>query len=99
MKKGLILDRRAAVLAMQVCRSLARRGYGVDIFGERNSPAFHSRFCRRRIVSPQWSETNHVIDALAWLVEHGEYDAIFVCNEEILERILPFAGSGSWGAL
>ncbi len=45
MSKALILDRRAAVLAIQVCRSLAKRGHIVDIFGEPGSPAFHSRFC------------------------------------------------------
>jgi hypothetical protein len=99
MKKALILDRRAAVLTMQVCRSLARRGDTVDIFGEAGSSAFHSRFCNRRLTSPPWDAKDRVVEALQKIVEHGSYDAIYLCNEDILEIIIPLLGSVPWRAL
>lgn len=99
MNKALILDRRAAVLAMQVCRSLARRGDTVDIFGEAGSSAFHSRFCNRRLISPPWDAKDRVVEALQNIVEHGSYDAIYLCSEDILEIIIPLLGSVSWRAL
>lgn len=99
MNKALILDRRAAVLAMQVCRSLARRGNVVDIFGEPGSPAFHSRFCSGRLISPRWDAKERVVEAMQNVVEHGAYDAIYLCSEEILEIIIPLLGSASWRAL
>ena len=99
MNKVLILDRRAAVLAMQVCRSLARRGSTVDIFGESGSPAFQSRFCSGRLVAPKWDANDCVVEALQEIVEHGAYDAIYLCNEDILEIIIPLLGSVSWRAL
>jgi len=99
MNRVLILDRRAAVLAMQVCRSLARRGHIVDIFGEPGSSAFHSRFCSSRLTSPRWDAKDRVVEALQNTVEHGSYDAIYICNEDILEIIIPLLGSVAWRAL
>jgi len=99
MSKALILDRRAAVLAIQVCRSLAKRGHIVDIFGEPGSPAFHSRFCNGRLLSPRWDGKDRVVEALQNIVEHGAYDAIYLCSEDILEIIIPLLGYSSWRAL
>ena len=99
MKKVLILDRRAAVMAMQVCRALARRGYVVDIFGESGSPAFRSRFCSGRLIAPGWDAKDRVVETIRNIVEHGAYDAIYLCNEDILETIIPLLGSASWRAL
>ncbi len=99
MNKVLILDRRAAILAMQVCRSLARRGYVVDIFGESGSPAFHSRFCSGRLIAPPWDAKDRMVEALKQIVEHGSYDAIYLCSEDVLEIIIPLLGSASWRAL
>ncbi len=99
MNKVLILDRRAAVMAMQVCRALARRESIVDVFGESGSPAFHSRFCSGRLVAPKWDAKDRVVEALQNIVEHGAYDAIYLCNEDILEIIAPVMGSVSWRAL
>ena len=99
MNKVLILDRRAAVMAMQVCRALARFGYVVDIFGESGSPAFHSRFCSGRLIAPGWDAKERMVEALQYIVEHGAYDAIYLCNEDILEIIIPLLGSKAWRAL
>jgi biotin carboxylase len=99
MNKVLILDRQAAVMAMQVCRALARRGYVVDIFGESGSPAFHSRFCSSRLMAPRWDAKERVVETVQNIVEHGAYDAIYACNEDILEIIIPLLGSAPWQAL
>ena len=99
MNKVLILDRRAAVMSMQVCRALARRGYVVDIFAESGSPAFHSRFCSSRLIAPAWDAKERVVETIQNIVEHGAYDTIYLCNEDILETIIPLLGTASWRAL
>jgi predicted ATP-grasp superfamily ATP-dependent carboligase len=97
--RALIIDRRA-VLATDVCRQLGRLQWQVDILGEKNSPAFRSRYCHGRIVSPACDCGAPFLDLLAEVVEKEKYDAIFLCSEEILELILPLVSSGAeWSAL
>jgi D-aspartate ligase len=96
--RALIIDRRA-VLATEVCRALDAMRWMVDIFAERSSPAFRSRCCQNRLVSPPWSEREAFLKALEATVDGGAYDAIFLGSEEILEAIASLRKSPGWKAL
>lgn len=97
--QALIIDSRA-VLSTEVCRSLARLGWDVDIFAERGSPAFRSRQCRARLVSPPWKSGLPFRTRLQDAVDRGSYDAIFVASEDVLENLLPLLDtSPKWHAL
>lgn len=96
---ALVIDSRA-VLATEVCRRLSRLQWQVDIFGENGSPAFRSCFCHHCFVSPPWYSGEAFVNLLRRVVEEGNYDAILLCNERILELILPLVGScPAWDAL
>src|SRR5713226_4310340 len=62
-RRALIIDKRA-VMGTEISRSLARRGYAVDVLGEVGSPAFYSRFCARRIVAPRWEASQRFLNLL-----------------------------------
>src|SRR5713101_1371759 len=97
--RALIIDSRA-VLATDVCRSLSRLKWSVDIVGQKGSPAFRSRRCRRRLAPPSFSTGECFLKMLRNTVEEGGYDAIFICSEAILELILPLIGvCPAWRAL
>ncbi len=83
---------RGAVVGSELCRILARQGCIVDIFAETGSPAFRSRFCSRRLVSPAMIDKQVFADRLRSVLQDGNYDVIYLCNEEILEVVL----SDSW---
>lgn len=91
--RALVLDRRP-VIGTEICRSMARRGFAVDLFGERGSPAFHSRYCARRFFAPPLAASTEFRHALCEVVCQARYDAIFVCNEEILDELLSFPDCG-----
>jgi predicted ATP-grasp superfamily ATP-dependent carboligase/thymidylate kinase len=97
-RRALILDKHAGALATQVCRALANRGYQVEIFAERGSHAFHSRFCARALRPPSW-ELEAIAAKLHILVEENPYDVIFVCNEEILEAVRHVVNLPAWRGL
>ena len=94
MLRALLLDRRPTVVAMKVCHALSSLGYSVDVFGETGSPAFLSHFCDRRVVCPPFSKPEAVREAIKDLSERREYDAIFLCSEEILDAIIPLLDDG-----
>jgi hypothetical protein len=83
MSRALILDRRA-VMGTEICRSLARKGCAVDVLAEASSPAFYSRFCARRFPTPPCESGEPFRNAVREVVRDTRYDAIFVCNEEVL---------------
>jgi biotin carboxylase len=89
----LILDRRA-VMATEMCRIMAQLGCEVDVFGEPFSPAFRSRFVKRCLVSPGTQVPDAFRRAVEAIVARGAYDAIFVCNEEVLESVLDLPSAG-----
>ncbi len=91
MERALVLDKRAGTLAIQACRALARRGYRVDIFGMDGSIAFNSKYCSRSLALPFW-EPQRVADCLKQIFAATRYDAIYLCNEEIL-AIIPLLES------
>ena len=82
--RALILDRRA-VMGTEICRSLARKGCAVDVLAEASSPAFYSRFCARRFPTPPCESGEPFRNAVRDVVRDTRYDAVFVCNEEVLE--------------
>jgi predicted ATP-grasp superfamily ATP-dependent carboligase len=94
----LIVDRRA-VMATEICRSMARRGFAVDLLGEPGSPAFYSRFCAGYFVAPPFASRAAFIQVLHETMCNGRYDAIFVCNEEVLDAIISLPQSGLWPRL
>src|ERR1700674_5716837 len=79
---------------MKGCHALPSLGYSVDVFGETGSPAFLSHFCDRRVVCPPFSKPGAVREAIKDLSERREYDAIFLCSEEILDAIIPLLDDG-----
>jgi predicted ATP-grasp superfamily ATP-dependent carboligase len=95
MLRALLLDRRPTVVAMKVCYALSSLGYSVDLFGETGSPAFLSRFCHRSVICPPFDKPEAVREVIKDLSERGEYDAIFLCSEEILDAILPLLYEGA----
>ena len=98
MPRALILDKRSSVLAMQVCRALARRGYRVDIFGQKGSPAFRSRFCDQEWTPAAW-RPDVIAATLLRLVQTCRFDAIYLCSEELLAIVLDLTARGKWNAL
>jgi biotin carboxylase len=94
----LIVDRRA-VIGAEVCRTLAAQGCETDIFAGAGSPGFRSRFCTRRLVSPPFDDAQAYRDALGAAVGAKAYDAIHVCHEEALARLLPLPESEDWRGL
>ncbi|HEY2108164.1 MAG TPA: hypothetical protein VGH29_20365, partial [Candidatus Binataceae bacterium] len=86
MHKALILDKRAGTLALQICRALARRGYEVDILGMRTSIAFRSRYCARALKMPIWNP-QRIGRYLRRVFAARNYDAIYLCSEEVLAVI------------
>lgn len=97
-RRALILDRRAGTVAMQLCRLLAHRGYTVDIFAERHSGAFRSRFCTRALPAPPW-DSGEVAGALGALVGGSDYDAIYFCSEAVLVVLLEIVRDAHWKGL
>src|SRR2546425_4438785 len=98
MPRALILDKRSSVLAMQVCRALARRGYRVEIFGQESSPAFRSRFCDQEWTPAAW-RPDVIAATLQRLVQTYKFDVIYLCSEELLAIVLDLMVSGRWNAL
>ena len=94
----LIIDKRA-VMGTEICRMIAAQGCRTDIFAGAASPAFRSRFCAERFVSPPFEDERTCCDALAEVVGAKTYDAIHVCHEEALSRILPFLDGANWSGL
>ncbi len=98
MRRALILDKRAGTLSIQLCRALARRGYSVDVFGERGSAAFRSRHCAHAVEAPPW-HPDLVAPVLRQIVGDRRYDAIYLCNEEILAMLRRSARPEGWSGL
>jgi biotin carboxylase len=96
--RALILDRRA-VMGTEICRSLARKGCAVDVLAEASSPAFYSRFCARRFPTPPCESGEPFRNAVRDVVRDTRYDAVFVCNEEVLEAIISIPGYEHWPGL
>lgn len=96
---ALIIDQHTTY-AFEVCRSLARLGYAVDVFAEALSPVARSRFCRRRLISPSFRDTTAVAQAMEAAVHAQRYDVIYLCSEEVLPLIPPLVSrSDRWKAL
>lgn len=94
----LIIDRRA-VMGTEVCRALAAQGCSAEVFAERGSRAFRSRFCSEGFQSPPFSEREKFRAALGALVAQNSYDAIHICHEEILGWIVPLLERPEWQGL
>jgi biotin carboxylase len=82
----LIVDRRA-VLGTDVCRRLKALSWSVDIFCEPGSPALRSRYLDNRILAPSFDRTDQYFDLLETLLRELDYDALFLCSEEVLEAM------------
>lgn len=97
--RALLIDQHHT-FPVEVCRSLARQGVEVHVFARPASPAFASRYCARRIVSPPWELTDRFLDAVRQAVTRHAYDAILICDEELLEVMAPIIdGSEAWQGL
>jgi predicted ATP-grasp superfamily ATP-dependent carboligase len=96
--RALIIDQRA-VLGTTLCRTLARQHCLVDVFAERKSPAFLSRFCHRALCSPQFEDQEDFLLALQLAVNETAYDEIYLCNEDVLALVSEFAGLDRWKGL
>jgi carbamoylphosphate synthase large subunit len=97
-RRALILDKRA-VMGTEICRSLARNGCAVDVLGAASSPAFYSRFCARRFPAPPYESGEPFRSAILDVVRDTHYDAIFICNEEVLETVMSIPGYEHWPGL
>lgn len=73
---------------IDVCRTLAGRGFLVDAFAPPGAPLFRSLSCHCRIASPPWYASDFFLKELQSTVNRQEYDLILVCSEEVL-RLLP----------
>lgn len=96
--RALVLDKRA-VMGTEICRSLGARGWLVDVLAAAASPAFYSRFCARRFPSPPCEEAELFRTLLAEVLGNTQYDAIFVCNEEVLELLMTMPDWQRWPGL
>lgn len=94
----LVVDKRA-VIGATICRTLAAQGCETDIFGGVGSPAFRSRFCGRELISPPFDDKRAYRDALHDVIRAKRYDAIHVCHEEVLARLLPLPKDDHWRGL
>jgi predicted ATP-grasp superfamily ATP-dependent carboligase len=97
-RRALIVDTRA-VLGTEVCRSLYRMGWQVDIFAEPGSPAFRSRTCHRRLCYQRGRSAPAFLAELDAIVESGDYKAVYLCSEEILELLVTSGNSSRWQSL
>ncbi len=97
-RRALVIDRRA-VMGTEICRILGRRGFAVDVAGERLSPAFHSRWCARKFISPGMRAKKTFLRFIEAVVETNHYEGIFVCNEEVLECLLDLPRGVPWRGL
>lgn len=97
-RRILIIDRRA-VMGTEICRTLGRRGWTVDVAGERFSPAFLSRWRSRAFISPGLHPSGRFLQFIASIVENNHYDGIFVCNEEVLDCLLDLPRGTAWKGL
>jgi predicted ATP-grasp superfamily ATP-dependent carboligase len=96
--RALILDKRS-VMGTEMCRSLARRGFAVDVLAEAGSPAFYSRFCARRLPAPPFDSGVPFLEVVRATIRANRYDAIFVCNEEVLEAFMTLPDYTQWPGL
>lgn len=72
----------------------------MDVFADPASPAFFSRYCARRIVSPPPERPDRFLDAIRHTVAAHAYDAILLCDEALLEALAPLVdGSERWRGL
>ncbi len=94
----LVADKRA-VMGTEICRTLAVQGCEVDVFADAGSPAFRSRFCSERLMAPPFDDVHAYREALYAAVEVKSYDAIHICHEEALARLLPLPKNKSWRGL
>ncbi len=94
----LLIDKRA-VMGTEVCRTLAAQGCETDIFASAGSPAFRSRFCSGRLIAPCFDDARAYREALRAAAEARPYDAIHVCHEEALARLLPLSRLKGWRGL
>ena len=98
-KRALVID-QANTFTIQLVRDLAAHGYHVAVFAEPGAPALRSRACHERLPSPPWHARDEFRRRLLDTVEHGRFDAIFLCSEPILEGLLPHIGTApGWRAL
>jgi biotin carboxylase len=97
-RRALIIDRRA-VMGTEICRSLARKGVAVDVIAAASSPAFRSRFCASRFPASLAENSDAFLTTVCSVVRNNRYDAIFVCNEEVLENIMAFPDYARWPGL
>lgn len=96
---ALIIDQRTTY-SIEVCRSLARLGYAVDVFAETLSPVLRSRFCRRRLIAPSFHDATAIAHSMEAAVQQQRYDVIYLCSEEVLPHIAPLVSrSDRWKAL
>lgn len=86
-------------MGTEICRTLGRRGFQVDVAGEPLSPAFDSRWCARRFISPGVRPKERFARFIRTVVENNRYDGIFVCNEEVLECLLDLPLDNCWKGL
>ncbi len=75
-------------MAIEMCRTLARNGFVVSVVGDSASPAFYSRFCSQRFVAPTGKIPETYPNLVRQILRANCYDAIFICNEEVLEALL-----------
>jgi len=94
-RRALIVDTRA-VLGIEVCRTLHKLGWLVDVFAAPGSPAFRSWACHRRLVCPRLGSA--FLTDLRSIVENGGYEAIYLCSEEILELLIASGNPSRWQA-
>src|SRR5918993_545047 len=85
--RALIIDQHTTY-PIDVCRTLAKLGYRVDVFAEAPAPVLRSRYCSRRFVSRPWYDIEPFLADLRAVVEGERYDVIYICSEEVLQ-ILP----------
>jgi predicted ATP-grasp superfamily ATP-dependent carboligase len=96
--RALILDRRA-VMGTEICRSLGRLGCAVDVVAQAGSPAFYSRSCANRFPAPPLESGAPFLRVVREVVGARRYDAIFLCNEEVLGLVMTLPEYDQWPGL
>jgi hypothetical protein len=95
----LVVDKRA-VIGVDICRAVAAQGCIAEVFASSGSSAFRSRFCATALIAPEFEDRRRFMQGLDAVVHGGEpYDAIHVCNEEVLASLIPMLGASRWQAL
>ena len=83
----LLLEESNYTAALSIVRALGRLGHRVTTAAPSETPAMCSRWCSNRIISPSSSRPEQYVEFVSTVVERGEYDLAFICDDPVIGAI------------